>query len=276
SSPFLHHGITLKISTLDTPSKSHQQHKDSSIISPLTVDGTPKRRKRKIDYSPAPSNRSVKRRGLETSRNTEVIDITDDESDDTWSTELSDTGYQSTSGYESSAYRTYPYPSSDIESLRSFYHSIDTEPLTRASTPATSQYTLTTRTTPHPGKGLAIDFETIWNGPNGGPIKFLSKPLGFNDRVFSRWSYGETGPSNAAVEGQTEGDIHFSPSNGRGTSEAFLYWVCVSTVRGLRWVTYSCGQPHPTYPGFVLKPAVPRSSTPPKWIKEASFRASRS
>ncbi|CAE6445791.1 unnamed protein product [Rhizoctonia solani] len=114
-----------------------------------------------------------------------------------------------------------------------------------------------------------------WPGAEGGAITFRSKPAKYNEKALSRWSYSERGPKNSTANERAEGDIHFSPSGGIGTNEPFNYWVCVKNQDGLRWVDFSCGQPHPLYKGFVLKPANKATKGPPKWVKAASYRASR-
>lgn len=69
------------------------------------------------------------------------------------------------------------------------------------------------------------------------------------------------------------GDIHFNPNTSVMQDDPFVTWVCVAGPDGKRWWRYSAGQPHPGFKGYVLKPAQ-APKTPPRWVKEASFRAS--
>ncbi|CUA72714.1 hypothetical protein RSOLAG22IIIB_10248 [Rhizoctonia solani] len=193
-------------------------------------------RKRK-EY-PLPSLDSGARRSKRQFTDSDVINIDDDEEDDDddddydWC--LTDTGYQS------SYARGFSAESSAALS----------EALRSDSPFSTNRYSSTTQS---PKLSVAT---SLWQGANGGAIKFRAKPADFNSKAFSRWSYSIKGPKNSVVDEHTEGDIHFSPSNSLGTNEPFNYW------------------PHPLYPEFVLKPAN-GNSVPPKWVKLASFRSSR-
>lgn len=109
------------------------------------------------------------------------------------------------------------------------------------------------------------------SGAEEGPLRFCGKTKP-NDEC-SRWPYSEHGPEALSARERVEGDIHFGPSNYRGTNEPFLYWVCTVGAKGKanRWVKYTCGQPHPLYPGYVLRPA--SSNLSPRWLLESSFKA---
>ncbi|KAF8594173.1 hypothetical protein BDV93DRAFT_515988 [Ceratobasidium sp. AG-I] len=104
-----------------------------------------------------------------------------------------------------------------------------------------------------------------WTGAEGGPIKFVAKPINYDEHALSRWSYSEDGPDFSSVDERTEGDVHFAPAMLKSGSEVFSYWVCVWSARGARWMRFNCGQQHPKYSGF-----------PPHWVKESSFKSSRS
>lgn len=115
------------------------------------------------------------------------------------------------------------------------------------------------------------------SGAEGGQLKFCgkTKPAGAAQEL-SRWSYSDQGPDASSAQERVEGDIHFSPSNYRGTNEPFLYWVCTSGTKGKgnRWLRYNCGQPHPRYAGFVLRPQ--SGNLAPRWLREPSFKARNS
>ncbi|CAE6451875.1 unnamed protein product [Rhizoctonia solani] len=231
-------------SPLSTPLQARGAYRDAS--------GNTSTRKRK-EY-PHRSSDDLAHRSKRQFTGLDIIDVDEDEDDDDdydWC--LTDTGYQSSYSHGFGS-----------ESSAALSETIETN-----SPLSTNQYSSMTRS-----PTLSV-FASPWQGPNGGAITFRAKPVDFNSKAFSRWSYSGKGPKNSVVDERTEGDIHFSPSNSTGTNEPFNYWVCVNTLRGLRWVNFSCGQPHPLYPAFVLKPANVGNSAPPKWVKAASFRASR-
>ncbi|EUC60718.1 hypothetical protein RSOL_361990, partial [Rhizoctonia solani AG-3 Rhs1AP] len=190
----------------------------------------------------------------------DIVELSDDELD-SYGMRLTDTGYQS------------PQPDDTLSELANAYESIKTRPgkapLAHGIRPNQPR---SARPRPPPTQ---LTYE--WFGPSGGPIKFFTKPenLKPEDALRMRWSYGLDGPDHDDVEQQMEGDIHFCPSRGRGTNESFRYWICIQTNRGLRWTSYSVGQQHPAYRGFVLKGAVSKTKNPPRWVKEASFKSAR-
>ncbi|KAH7335570.1 hypothetical protein B0J17DRAFT_720115 [Rhizoctonia solani] len=218
------------------------------------TSGNTSTHKRK-DY-PLPSSDSAAHRSKRRFTDLDVININDDDTDDDEDGDEDDDWCLTDTGYQSSYAPGFSAESSAALS----------EALGSNSPLSTNRYSSTTQSP------MLSVITSPWRGANGGAIKFKAKPADFNSKAFSRWSYSMKGPKNSVVDEHTEGDIHFSPSNGLGTNEPFNYWVCVKTLRGLRWVDFSCGQPHPLYPEFVLK-AASASSVPPKWVKLASFRA---
>ncbi|KAF8667485.1 hypothetical protein RHS04_09304 [Rhizoctonia solani] len=277
--------------------KSNLKHSDSSrqltigvhrSFTPLQLDeactgGTSARKRKGLSVPPAdPRARGSKRHCLEL----DVIDIeshhsnsnseyeceqyykydsednNDDGDDDDvgnddndWTPQMIDTGYQTSQTTGLSVEHT---PAVVIKTSSTYSRA--------GSRPSLKQYSSVSPTPTLPGSAGS------WPGPEGGAIKFKSKPPKFNENAFSRWSYSTMGPKNSAVGERASGDIHFSPSNGIGTNEPFNYWVCSNTSHGMRWVDFSCGQPHPLYRGFVLKPANAVTKVPPRWVKMSSYR----
>ncbi|KAG8735818.1 hypothetical protein FRC10_010105 [Ceratobasidium sp. 414] len=121
-----------------------------------------------------------------------------------------------------------------------------------------------------------VPFGTKWKGPPGGPLKFNAKaprPEGWVDDVY-RWSYSLGPPVSVAIGDRMPGDIHFCHSNTPYADEEqpFTTWVARGDSKGLRWIGYQAGQPHPRFKGWVLQEArLPK--TPPRWVKEATFKA---
>ncbi|KAG8765478.1 hypothetical protein FRC12_007475 [Ceratobasidium sp. 428] len=115
-----------------------------------------------------------------------------------------------------------------------------------------------------------------WLGGPGGGFKFNSKPAGVDESMLrkARWSYSEDGPTSQNPNERLEGDVHFSPATEPG-DESFICWVCtLSSVGLMQWVCFRAGQPHPQYAGFVFKPPqLPQ--TPPRWIKESSYKSTQ-
>ncbi|CCO37149.1 hypothetical protein BN14_11301 [Rhizoctonia solani AG-1 IB] len=282
--------------SLQHPYELSSDRSISNSIPPLQLEDADTRdisaRKRKD--RPVPPTNPPTRRSKRQCTELEVIDIDDDkgsnngynndcydsndydddydhngdEDDDgvNWNSRLVDMGYQDlcTSAFSVEHTPTIAAKTSDAYSRTT---DIKSDPGSQISL---NQYS---RISPilTPPKGL-----NAWSGPEGGAIKFRSKPPGFNEKAFSRWSYSATGPKNLAVDERTSGDIHFSPSNGFNTSEPFSYWVCVNTQRGMQWVDFKCGQQHPLYEDFVLKPVNTTSNAPPKWVKKYLLRRDRS
>ncbi|KAG8731719.1 hypothetical protein FRC12_019609, partial [Ceratobasidium sp. 428] len=115
-----------------------------------------------------------------------------------------------------------------------------------------------------------------WLGGPGGGFKFNSKPAGADESMLrkARWSYSEDGPALQDPNERIEGDMHFSPATEPG-DEVFICWVCTLLSVGLmQWVCFRAGQLHPQYVGSVFKPPqLPH--TPPRWIKESSYKSTQ-
>ncbi|KDN46763.1 hypothetical protein RSAG8_04143, partial [Rhizoctonia solani AG-8 WAC10335] len=164
--------------------------------------------------------------------------------DDDWRIGLIDTRYQGDRTPPFSIERT---PTLGVESSVVYSEALESD--------GEDESWISTNQRPRTPQAPAAPRDVIaWWGQEGGAIKFKTKPPKFNEKAFSRWSYSATGPKSSTVSERTDGDIHFSPSNGIGTNEPFNYWVCVGNDDKLRWVDFSCGQPHPVYLGYVLKP----------------------
>ncbi|KAG9098031.1 hypothetical protein FRC06_006905 [Ceratobasidium sp. 370] len=121
-----------------------------------------------------------------------------------------------------------------------------------------------------------VPLGTKWGGPRGGGIKFNAKaprPEGWVDGAY-RWSYSTGAPVSAALYDRLPGDIHFCHSTEPYADEGgpFTTWVARGDSKGLRWVEYTAGQPHPQFNGWVLQEAA-LPKTPPRWVKEATFKA---
>ncbi|KAF8601119.1 hypothetical protein BDV93DRAFT_510386 [Ceratobasidium sp. AG-I] len=193
-----------------TTAKSNLKHADSPLISSVSRVSLTSRKRKELpndDFRDPPP----KRRATSAYQNS-VIDILDDTDSDDWGTCLLDTGYQS-SGYQT------PYSSASLSEY-------ETTVMDTASQSTYSQYPASRAPSQTTSQALST-FEapdTKWRGPDGGPIKFCAKPAGFISRAFSRWSYSESGPNPTSVNDHVEGDIHFSPSHGRGTNHPFNYW----------------------------------------------------
>ncbi|KAG8735026.1 hypothetical protein FRC10_011077 [Ceratobasidium sp. 414] len=121
-----------------------------------------------------------------------------------------------------------------------------------------------------------VPFGTTWTGPCGGELEFNAKaprPEGWADGVY-RWTYSTEPPVSAAATDRMPGDVHFGLSTWQfaNEDEPFTSWVARGDSTGLRWVQFTAGQSHPKFKGWVFQDAkLPK--TPPRWVKEATFKA---
>ncbi|KAG8732174.1 hypothetical protein FRC11_000264, partial [Ceratobasidium sp. 423] len=190
----------------------------SRSLAPLqleeTYTGNTPTRKRKD--CPAPSFQASISRSKRQRTDLDVIDIDDydDSNDDNdWSPGLIDTGYQ---GHRTPAFSVELTPTFGVESSVDYSEALESD---GESPRGTNQRSSVSQAPTLPRDAIA------WLGQEGGAIKFKAKPANFNEKAFSRWSYSTTGPKGSTVSERTDGDIHFSPSNGIGTNEPFNYWV---------------------------------------------------
>ncbi|KDN33587.1 hypothetical protein RSAG8_13322, partial [Rhizoctonia solani AG-8 WAC10335] len=187
----------------------------SPSIAPLQLEktytddtSTRKRKGRRSSSFDAPISRPKRHRA-----DSDVVDVEDDpESDDDWIPPPIDTGYQTLRTPNFSIERT-PAFDADCSAMDSEVFDSDEK-----SWITTNRYSHVSQT-PAPPQAA-----NIWLGPEGGAIKFKSKPPNFDEKAFSRWSYAMTGPRLSTVSERTDGDIHFSPSDGLGTNEPYKYW----------------------------------------------------
>ncbi|KAG8710544.1 hypothetical protein FRC08_017027 [Ceratobasidium sp. 394] len=119
-----------------------------------------------------------------------------------------------------------------------------------------------------------VPFGSTWTGPKSGQLKFnakAAKPAGWVDGIYT-WSYSTKDPVSPNLSDRMTGDVHFCQKSPYDEDEPFTSWVVKADSKGIRWVQFSAGQPHPTLKGWVLQEAqLPKS--PPRWVKEATFKA---
>ncbi|KAG8679773.1 hypothetical protein FRC09_018737, partial [Ceratobasidium sp. 395] len=109
-----------------------------------------------------------------------------------------------------------------------------------------------------------------WRGGTQGTMSFRRRPNTAGEIVPGKWSFSNDGAARQPLKGREVGDIHFSPAFSGESGDD--YWVVVDYPKH-RWAHCSEGQPHPTLPGYVLRPRM--GTKAPQWIRTQSLRANK-